>query len=307
MRILITGATGFVGRAVTAKLLERGCEVFALSRDPEAARARLPGPVKILSWPAGGPGPQNPIANLPENLDAVIHLAGASIAGGLWTKSRKQKLWSSRVEGTRNLVAALASKPGKFPGAFVCASGLGYHGDAGERAVRPGDPPGNDFLGRLATAWESAAQAARAHGARVTIVRLGMVLGREGGALPPQALAFKLGAGAVLGSGKQYWPWIHVEDAAETFVRAARDPEVSGPVHAAAGEPVTQREFARTLGRALRRPVWFRVPAWALRAFAGEMADLFLHGQKIEPSADAGLRWNSLSAALADLFPRSSH
>ncbi|MCD6024201.1 MAG: NAD-dependent epimerase/dehydratase [Fibrobacteria bacterium] len=299
MRVLLTGATGFVGDAVTARLLAAGHAVTALSRDPAAARARLPEAVEILPWkPASGP------LTLPANLDAVIHLAGASIAGGRWTASRKRKLWSSRVDGTRALVAALAAT-GRFPEAFVCASGMGYHGDAGDCAVLPGDPPGGDFLGRLAAAWEAEANKATNFGARVVCVRLGMVLGREGGALPPQILATRFGLGAVLGKGDQYWPWIRVGAAADLFLEAASDPRITGPVHAAAGAPLTQGEFVRALGAALRRPVWFRIPAWVLRLGLGEMADLFLHGQKVvlEPGRPGGENaGDSLSAALRDLL-----
>jgi uncharacterized protein (TIGR01777 family) len=293
MRVLVTGATGFVGRAVTARLLAAGHAVVALSRNPAAARARLPEAVEIRAWRSGDSRP----LNLPFAPDAVIHLAGASIAGGWWTSSRKRKLWGSRVDGTRALVQALA-ETGSFPAAFVSASGMGYHGDAGERVVRPEDPPGNDFLGRMAAAWEAEARKAGDFGARVVCVRLGMVLGRDGGALPPQARVFRWGLGAVLGPGNQYWPWIRLEAAADLFVEAACNPRLTGPVHAAAGAPLTQREFAETLGAVLRRPVWFRIPRPALRLVLGEMADLFLHGQK----AGQGAARDTLSAALRDLL-----
>jgi uncharacterized protein (TIGR01777 family) len=291
VRVLVTGATGFVGKAVTARLLEGGNEVIALSRDPKAARARLPERVQILPWKSSSP--------LPAGIDAVIHLAGASIAGGLWTASRKKKLWASRVDGTRALIESLAETAerwGTFPSVFVTASGMGYHGrqpekGENERTVHPDGPPGSDFLGRLAAAWEGEAKAARKYGARVVCVRLGMVLGTEGGALPPQLLAFRLGLGAVLGTGRQYWPWIGVGAAAELFVEAVTNPGLEGAVHAAAGAPLTQREFAKTLGRALGRPVFLRIPVPVLRFALGEMADLFLHGQKVESvtkSKDSG-------------------
>jgi len=301
MKILVTGATGFVGRAVTARLLAAGHRVVALSRDPAAARARLPEAVEIVALRPPDSGP--PDFPLPADLDGVIHLAGESIAAGLWTKSRKRGLWDSRVEGTRRLIDALAAAGGgRFPPVFVCASGMGYHGDAGDRWVSPEDPPGRDFLARLASAWEAEAFRGRRFGARVACVRLGMVLGKEGGALPPQALATRLGLGAVLGTGKQYWPWIRVEDAADVFVKALGSPEFDGPIHAAAGEPATQREFARALGRALRRPVLFRVPQWALRLFAGEMADLFLHGQRTQGLPGAAGARDSLEQALRDVL-----
>jgi len=307
MRILITGATGFVGRAVTARLLSTGHQVVALARDPSAARARLPEAVQIVSWKTLGSGPHE--SGLPGDLDGVVHLAGESIAGGLWTASRKKKLWASRIEGTRNLIEALernAKAGGRVPSAFVSASGLGYHGrqpeqGEAERLARVEDPPGSDFLGRLAAAWEAEAHRAEAFGARVVCVRLGMVLGKHGGALPPQILATRFGLGTVLGTGKQYWPWISLEDAANLFVQAVTNPEHSGPVWGATGEPVTQGEFARALGHALHRPVFLRVPRWALRLGLGEMADLFLHGQKVEGRVDARTS-STLSSALREIL-----
>jgi hypothetical protein len=246
--------------------------------------------VEIGPWEFSASGPPELSPVLSGNIDAVIHLAGESIAGGLWTASRKRKLWDSRVAGTRALVKAL-SRTGKFPAVFVSASGMGYHGRQpekceGDRIVRPEDPPGDDFLARMAAAWETEALAARAFGARVVCVRLGMVLGMDGGALPPQVRAFRWGLGALLGTGRQYWPWIGVGAAADLFVEAIRNPDFSGPVHAGAGAPLTQREFARTLGRVLRRPVLFRIPQSLLRLMVGEMADLFLHGQKAEQMPD---------------------
>jgi uncharacterized protein (TIGR01777 family) len=307
MRILITGATGFVGGAVTARLLAEGHSIVALARDSLSARMRLPAEVEIVVWKTPDAGPHE---SLPGDFDAVIHLAGESIAGGLWTRSRKQKLWASRIDGTRRLVDALArasQQGGRFPSVFVSASGMGFHGDAGGRIVHEGDAPGNDFLGRMASAWEVEAARAGAFGARVAFLRMGMVLGARGGALPPQKSVFRLGAGAVLGDGRQYWPWIHVEDAAALFCAAIRDrggASFTGPILAAAGEPVTQREFALALGRAVHRPVLLRIPRFALRLVTGEMADLFLHGQKVvhdsQNPVQGILRFRSLSAALED-------
>lgn len=303
MRVLVTGATGFVGGAVARRMMAEGHDVVALVRGSlPAARRALPWPIRLLPLKKDAAGAVD-LSAFPSGFDGVIHLAGESIAGGRWTASRKRKLWDSRVEGTRALVAGLARLD--KCAAFASASGMGYHGDAGDRAVLPGDPPGRDFLGRLAAAWEAEARKAAGFGARVVCVRLGMVLGREGGALPPQILATRLGLGAVLGRGDQYWPWIRVGAAADLFVEAVSNPALSGPVLAAAGAPLTQREFAQALGAALHRPVWFRIPRWALRLALGEMADLFLHGQKIvpEPGRPGGENaGDSLSAALRDLL-----
>jgi uncharacterized protein (TIGR01777 family) len=299
MHVLITGATGFVGRAVAARFLRGGWRVTALSRDAASARRRLPPGVEVVEWNPGASGAAAS-TRLP-SADSVVHLAGASIVGGLWTKARKRRLWTSRVDATRALVAAL-SRLEKPPSSFVGVSGMGYHGDAGAREARAEDGAGDDFLGRLAVAWEQAAAGAGGFGARVVHVRPGMILGKGGGALPPLALSTRLGLGAVLGTGAQYWPWIHLEDVAELFFQAAQDLQAGGawrgPVHAVAGEPVTQREFAAELARVLRRPLWLRVPAPLLRLAMGEMADVFLHGQRAREEGRIAFRYPTLEAAL---------
>lgn len=290
--VLITGATGFVGAAVAARFLAAGWTVDALTRDPVAARRALPASVSSITIAdlAGDPSPR---------FDAVIHLAGASIAGGLWTRRRKDILWRSRVEGTRDLVTALATLDVPPP-VFVSASGMGYYGHRGDDVVRPEDPPGEDFLGRMAAAWEEAARGAEVFGARTAHVRLGMVLGRGGGALPKMALPFRLGAGAVLGPGTQYAPWIHIADAADMFFAAVTTPSIRGALHGVASDVVTQAGFSKALARALRRPLLFRIPAPLLRLALGEMADLFLHGQRALPHPPVGLRFPTLDAALRD-------
>ena len=290
--VLITGATGFVGAAVARRFLGSGWKAVALTRDPVAARAKLPPQVEPVTL--------DEVKGRREGrYDAVVHLAGASIAGGLWTRRRKDILWRSRVEGTRALVEALAALPAP-PAVFISASGMGYYGHRGDAAVRTGDAPGADFLGRMAAAWEAAARGAQAFGARTVHVRLGMVLGKGGGALPKMALPFRVGAGAVLGSGDQFMPWIHIDDAAGLFFMAATDPRISGPLHGVSSEAVTQAAFSKTLARVLNRPLLFRVPSFALRLALGEMADLFLHGQRAFPSPEVPLRFPALEAALRD-------
>lgn len=302
MHVLITGATGFVGRAITARFLRGGWRVTASSRDAASARRRLPAEVDVV---------EGTDFSRVARFDAVVHLAGASIAGGLWTKARKRALWSSRVDATRALVESLSRLPAP-PSAFIAVSGMGYHGDAGDRFVEPGAAPGEDFLGRMAAAWEEAArgaEAAEGWGARVVSIRPGMILGKGGGALAPLALSTRLGLGAVLGSGRQYWPWIHLEDVTELFFQAAQPgPGAAawrGPVHAAAGEPRTQREFARALARVLRRPLLFRVPEPVLRLGMGEMADLFLHGQRAREEGRIAFRHPRLEDALREILMRS--
>lgn len=290
--VLITGATGFVGSAVARRFLAAGWDVVALTRDPVAARAALPASVAPATL-------EDVKGDRTARYDAVVHLAGASIAGGPWTRRRRDILWRSRVDGTNQLVAVLAALDAPPP-VFVSASGMGYYGSRGGDVVQVGDAPGTDFLGRLAAAWEEAARGARAFGARTAHVRLGTVLGKGGGALPRMAWPFRLGAGAVFGPGTQFMPWIHVADAAELFFVAATDPGFSGPLHGVSAEPVTQAGFARALARVLRRPCWFRIPAFVLRLALGGMADLFLHGQRALPHPRFVPRHPELDAALRD-------
>ena len=289
--VLITGATGFLGKTVTTLFLKAGWSVTALSRDPVAARTKLPFLVRTLAL-------EDLASDPTQRFDAVVHLAGESVAGGLWTPKRKQKLMDSRVKLTRRLVDALANLETP-PKAFIAASGLGFYGARDADVVRASDPPGNDFLGHMAAAWERESFAAEKFGARTVVIRMGMVLGADGGPLPAMLLPFRFGLGVVLGSGTQYWPWIHRDDAAALFVRAATDANLSGALHGAAGTAVTNREFSKVLAGALRRPLLFRVPAWALRLATGELADLFLHGQRVEPDARFEFRHNTLSSALA--------
>jgi uncharacterized protein (TIGR01777 family) len=234
----------------------------------------------------------------------VIHLAGENLAGGRWTAERKRRILASRTEGTRALVQAIGGMARK-PKALVSASGMGYYGDAGEDPLDESAPAGRGFLAGVCVAWEAEALRAEALGVRTAALRLGLVLGK-GGALAKLAPVFRLGAGAVLGSGRQWWSWIHVEDAAGLFLHALETEGLRGPVNAAAGA-APQREFARSLGRALRRPVLFRAPAFALRLALGELASSLLESQRADASKarESGylFRYPDLAAALRAAQP----
>jgi uncharacterized protein len=276
MIILLTGATGFVGRALAARLSAQGHALRALTRDPHAARGRLPPGCAAFAWLEGGP-----VA--PEAMDgaeAVIHLAGENLAGGRWSAARKRRILASRTEGARALVEAMGRQARK-PRVLLTASGVGYYGDAGDRSLDETAPAGRGFLPEVCAAWEGEALRAEALGVRTAALRLGLVRG-PGGPLAKLAPAFRLGAGAALGSGRQWWSWIHLDDAAGLFAHALAAEGLRGPVNAAAGA-APQREFARALGRALRRPVLFRVPGFALRLALGEMAASLLESQRAEP------------------------
>jgi len=214
MRILVTGATGFVGRPLVKRLLERGHEIEAFSRDSERAAAVLPARCSVDGWHP----PEGVSLTHLETLDAVVHLAGEGIADKRWSEARKRALYSSRVDTTRALVTAMRDLPAeRRPRTFVCASATGYYGDRGDELLDEDSPPGSGFLPKTCVDWEKAAYAARDFGTRVVAMRTGVVLGRNGGALEKMLPPFRLGAGGRLGSGKQWMSWIHLDDLVELF------------------------------------------------------------------------------------------
>jgi uncharacterized protein (TIGR01777 family) len=300
MKIVVAGGTGFLGRPLTARLVSRGHEVVVLTRGRGGAG---PG-VRAMAWtPDGSDGAW---AGEIDGADAVINLAGESIAGHRWSADHKQRILDSRVRATRSLVAAIA-RALQPPAVFVSGSAVGYYGPRGDEVVTEDTPPGADFLARVCVQWE--AEAARAIGprTRVVCIRTGLVLERDGGALPQMLPPFKFGAGGPVGSGRQYWPWIHRDDWIEIVRWTIETSTVSGPINATAPEPVTNAEFARALGRALRRPAFMPAPAFALRLMLGEMADaLLLSGQRVVPAKAQllgyGFKYAHLDDALAALF-----
>lgn len=236
--------------------------------------------------------------------DAIINLAGEPILGGRWTVRRRQALTSSRVHLTQRLVAGMR-RMATPPRVLVSGSAVGYYGNRGETLLSESAAAGHDFLGRLCQDWESAANSA-ADICRVVTVRTGVVLGRDGGALPLMAPAFRLGAGGPIGNGRQYMPWIHLHDLVAIFVRALDETSLSGPINGVAPYPVTSRDFARAMGRVLGRPVVLPLPAFALRAVLGDAARVLLDSQRAQParltSSQFIWRFPTLDAALQDLL-----
>jgi hypothetical protein len=275
MRILISGASGLVGTALTSELRRAGHTVNRLVR-PGGAGA--PGDV---GWdPVSG---KMETAGL-EGADAIVHLAGASIASGRWTESRKRLLRTSRVDATRHLVNGLArlSRP---PKVLVAASAVGYYGNRGDELLTEASTPGNDFLAQLARDWEAESQRAEHSGIRTVRLRFGVILAAKGGALPQMMLPFKMGVGGKLGSGQQWLSWISLPDVVALARHALENSELSGAVNAVAPSPVRNEDFTKILGGVLHRPTVFPAPAFALRLAIGEMADaLLLSSQRAIPA-----------------------
>ena len=278
MKIIIAGGTGFLGTPLTARLASEGHDVVILTRRARASGAAA----REVGWtPDGAVGPWS--AEL-DGADAVVNLAGESIAGRRWSPAHKQAILDSRVRATRSLAAAIAgaSQP---PSVFVSGSAVGYYGPRGDEVVTEATPPGRDFLAGVAVQWEDEAGRAAGPRTRVVCVRTGLVLERDGGALPQMLPPFKFGVGGPVGSGRQYWSWIHRVDWIDLVLWSIRTGAVSGPLNATAPNPVTNAEFASALGRALHRPAFMPAPAFALRLMLGEMADaLLLSGQRAVPA-----------------------
>ena len=278
MRVTITGATGLIGSALVAELRQRGDEVTVLTRDPGRTREKFGGDVLAHAWdPESAPAPAEALAGR----DGVVHLAGENIAQR-WTKAAKRRIAESRERGTRNLVDGLAAADPRPP-VLVSASGVGYYGFRGDEPLDEQAPLGDDFLASVVAVWEREADRASASGVRVVSMRNGVVLDAHGGALSKMLPPFKAGVGGPVAGGDQYLAWIHLDDVVGMMIRALEDESWSGPINATAPEPVSNAEFSKALGRALHRPAVAPVPALALRALYGEMADLVIHGQRALP------------------------
>ena len=278
MRALVTGATGFVGPHLLARL-DRS---VVLTRNPARAEDELRGRDVDLRQHDLNQGPP-PLDMFPD-VGVVFHLAGESVAAGRWTRKRKQRIRDSRVLGTRHLVESLTRlPPSERPRALISASAVGYYGSRGEATLTEDSSPGDDFLAEVCREWEREAGRAAEHGIRTAMLRIGIVLGPGGGALQKMLLPFKMGLGGRLGSGRQWMPWIHVEDLAELFVHVAKTETIHGPVNAVAPELVRNRDFAKTLAKVLHRPAIFPVPYFGLRLLFGEFAQVLFASQKVEP------------------------
>ena len=299
MKVFITGGTGFVGSYLSKELAQQGLQITILTRGGKPPAPPAPG----ISYLTGDPTQEGPwMAAVPEH-DWIINLAGASIFGR-WTAGYKREIFDSRILATRNLVIALAW--GNRRQFFCSASAVGYYGPRGDEILTEDSPPDFNFLAKLSVEWEAEALKARELGIRVVITRFGIVLGRDGGALGQMAPLFKRFLGGNLGSGQQWFSWIHQADHARAYPFLLAHPEIHGPVNFTAPNPVRNRELTRALGRVLHRPTLLPAPAFMMRLVLGEMAEALLTGQRVIPQKlmDAGFKFNfpTIEAALKDLL-----
>jgi hypothetical protein len=281
MKVVVSGATGNIGLALVQALVARGDSVVALTRDPARATGRLPSGAEALAWPSPKEAPPPPTALA--GSDAVVHLLGEPVAQR-WSEQAKREIRDSRILSTRNLVAGLGALAlGERPRVLVSQSASGFYGSLGDERVDESAPAGDDFLARVTVAWEAEARAAEGLGMRVALTRTGVVLSEAGGALEKMLPFFKTGVGGPVAGGKQYVPWIHMDDVVGALLFCLDNDAASGPLNLTAPAPATNKELSRALGRVLRRPAFAPVPAMAVKTLYGEMASIVTGGVRAVP------------------------
>lgn len=300
MRVLVTGASGLIGTKLAGKLLARGDEVVGLTRDPVKSGAKQ----ENVTWHAWEPTLERPPTAAFEGVDAVVNLVGEPISQK-WTIEAKTRIMESRRTATHNLVGTIAALENK-PAALVSGSAVGYYGDRGDATVDESTGPGSTFEAQVSVAWEKAADELDTHGVRLVIVRTGLVLDPGAGLLGELMLPFKSGVGGPIAGGKNYMPWIHIDDEVGILLWALDNPSVSGVVNGTAPNPVTNKEFSKALGRALGRPAILPLPGFVLDVkFGGEFGKVLRGGQKAVPRRTQELgyefRFAEIDAALQDL------
>jgi uncharacterized protein (TIGR01777 family) len=306
MRVFITGGTGLVGSRLVGRLREREDEAIVLTRRPAEARLMFGASCQIVE---GDPTERGAWVDTAATCDTVVNLAGENLFARRWNSEFKERLRDSRLRATENVVHALGLKPGQAK-ILVNASAIGYYGPRGDEELDEQSPAGDDFLAQLCADWEAAARRAEAHGARVALVRIGIVLDKDGGALPKMLTPFRFGVGGPVGwfpwSGKQVMSWIHVDDLVGVICLALSHPGASGPLNGTAPHPVTNKQFGNALGRALHRPALLPTPPLALRVILGEVATLVTTGQRVLPRKALALgytfRFPTLNAALTNIL-----
>jgi len=306
MRIIITGGSGLIGRALAKRLAQMGHQVHILSRNPDRVKG-LPGGVVAEGWDGRTPHGWGPLLNSDDASggSAVVNLAGESIGSGRWNKSRKRRLRESRLDSTRAVVEAIA-KAAHPPTVLLQGSAVGYYGPSQDATVTESSSPGEDFLARLCIDWEKASEPAEAAGTRRVLLRTGVVLAKNGGALEKMVLPFRFFAGGRLGDGEQVVPWIHLDDQVEAICFLLESSTAAGPYNLAAPQAVTNQEMTEALAKHLGRPALMPVPAFALKLALGEMSTIALTGQRALPNRleqeGFKFRYRSLDSALTDLL-----
>ena len=298
--VLVTGGTGFIGSRVCDALHEKEYAVHIVSRDPARAKTKLQSVKEIHAW---NPETEQLPAEATSDVKAVIHLAGETIAGR-WNAAKKQRIRDSRILSTRNLVASFDAD--NKPDVLICASAIGLYGDSGDDSWTEASPAGTDFLAEVCQEWETESQKASAYGTRVVSVRIGLVLGLDGGLLKQVLPPFKMGVGGKLGSGNQWMSWIHVDDVVGIVMHALENEGIEGALNATAPAPVRNIEFTKTLGSVLRKPTIFPVPKFGLKLMMGEFANFVVLSQNVRPEKTEAsgyeFQHRTLESALKDLL-----
>jgi hypothetical protein len=303
MKIIITGATGFIGRVLCRELLEAGYHVIALSRNADRGREILGGGVVVKDWDGRSSQGWKELAN---GAYAIVNLAGENISTGRWTEKKKQRILRSRLDAGKSVVEVVAEVE-KKPRVVIQSSGIGYYGSTSDEMVDESSPPGKGFLTDVAQEWEASTKKVESWGIRHVVIRTGVVLGREGGALPRLLTPFRFFVGGPLGSGNQWFPWIHLEDEVGAIGYLMENEDLSGPFNLCATEPVIMKHFCQTLGKIMRRPSWLPIPGLMLRLLFGQMAEeALLSGQRALPKRllDGGYRFKypNLKPALEEIL-----
>ncbi|RFU68152.1 TIGR01777 family protein [Peribacillus saganii] len=300
MKICIAGGTGFVGDAIIHELQKSYCQIYVLTRSPEKYESTKN--LAYIKWMSEGSAPEKEL----EGIDVFINLAGESISSGRWSEERKKKIISSRLETTQEIIRIIGSLT-KKPATFINASAIGFYGTSTDKLFTESEyHPGNDFLANTVYQWEKEALKAEKIGVRTVLVRFGIILGKEEGALPRMVLPYRLFAGGRIGSGRQWMSWIHIDDVSRAIIHCIQTNELSGPVNFTAPKPVQMEEFGRTIAQVLHKPHWIPVPGFVLKAVLGEISILILEGQAVLPKklmeTNYTFLWPHLKDALDDLF-----
>ena len=307
MKVLVAGATGFIGKELLKWLSEKGYEIVLLTRNPDSARFRIPIHCETIVWdPFENTIPSSAL----KGVDAVINLAGENIANGRWSPDRKRKLIESRVLSVRRLIDVMTHMDQK-PKAFISASAIGFYGDRGDEQLRETDSKGQGFLSDVCQAWEQEIFKAKDIGVRTVAYRMGMVLGHDGGALEKMLPPFKLGVGGRLGSGSQWMSWIHIKDLVAMLIYAIENPSIDGIYNAVSPNPLRNKEFTKTLGQVLKRPTFFPVPIIFLKMILGELSELIHGSQRVIAGKISGagfeFKYPQLEEALREVCGHSYH